>query len=200
MMTLKKRFLLLVLGVFLSAGAQAAELSAVESAEQSVNQLLARVQELRPLFDSDKEAYFQGIEDEISKFVDFREVARGVMAGYAQQASDAQIDAFAEKLKTTLTRFYGSTLVEYGGQQLTYLPSREPPADPENATNVRMQITSGNTRVELQYTMFLNDHDEWKLKNLFLGGINLRRQYYTQFAALMNRHNNDIDTVIESWQ
>lgn len=190
----------LILGAFLPLSTVATELSAVESAEQSVNALLAKVQELRPLFDTDKEAYFQGIEDQISTFVDFREVAIGVMADYSKQATEEQIVAFANKLKATLTRFYGSTLVEYGGQQLTYMPSAETPPDPENATNVRMQIVSGSTRIELQYTMFLNAEREWKLKNLFLGGINLRRQYFTQFAALMNRNGNDIDKVIESWQ
>ena len=200
MNTLKKGFLTLLLGVMLGGNVLAAELTAVESAEQSVNELLAKVQELRPLFDSDKDAYFRGIEEEISKFVDFREVARGVMASYAQQATPEQIDAFAEKLKTTLTRFYGSTLVEYGGQQLEYMPSNESASNPENNTNVRMRITSGNTRVELQYTMFLNADREWKVKNLFLGGINLRRQYNTQFAALMNRNGNDIDKVIARWQ
>jgi phospholipid transport system substrate-binding protein len=190
----------LVLSAVLPVASLAAELTAVESAESSVNQLLARVQELRPLFDADKDAYFAGIEEQISTFVDFREVALGVMAGYSEQAADEQIDAFADKLKSTLTRFYGSTLVEYGGQELTYLPSTQAPPDPENATNVRMQINSGNTRIELQYTMFLNADREWKLKNLYLGGINLRRQYYTQFAALMNRHNNDIDQVIANWK
>jgi len=190
----------LVLSVLLPVVSLAAEFTAVESAENSVNQLLARVQELRPLFDADKEAYFAGIEDQISTFVDFREVALGVMAGYSEQASDEQVNAFADKLKSTLTRFYGSTLVEYGGQELTYLPSAQTPPDPENATNVRMQINSGNTRIELQYTMFLNADREWKLKNLYLGGINLRRQYYTQFAALMNRHNNSIDQVIANWK
>ncbi len=190
----------LMLSALLPAGVLAAELTAVESAENSVNQLLARVQELRPLFDTDKEAYFAGIEEQISTFVDFREVAMGVMAGYSEQATEEQINAFAEKLKSTLTRFYGSTLVEYGGQELTYLPSTQVPPDPENATNVRMQITSGNTKIELQYTMFLNEDREWKLKNLYLGGINLRRQYYTQFAALMNRYNNEIDQVIENWK
>ena len=200
MKLLKKCLFTLVLAVLLPVTANAAELTAVESAEQSVNQLLAKVQELRPLFDTDRDAYFEGIAQQISTFVDFQEVAKGVMAGYAEQANEEQISAFADKLRTTLTRFYGSTLVEYGGQQLTYLPSTETPPDPENATNVRMQITSGSTRVELQYTMFLNADREWKLKNLFLGGINLRRQYYTQFAALMNRNNNDIDAVIQSWQ
>lgn len=182
------------------AMAQTTGLSAVEAAEQSVNQLLQKVQELRPYFDSDKDRYYAGVEEEVGKFVDFREVAVGVMARFSQQASEEQILAFGEKLRSTLTRFYGSALVEYGGQQLTFLPSDNAPADPSAGTNVRMQIVSEGARIELQYALFQNAEGEWKLRNIFVGGINLRRQYHTQFAALMARNNNDIDQVIAAWQ
>jgi phospholipid transport system substrate-binding protein len=183
-----------------AAVAQEPELSAVEAAEKSVNELLARVQELRPYFNTDNARYYAGIEEEVGKFVDFREVAIGVMARFSTQASDAQIDAFGEKLRATLTRFYGSALVEYGGQQLVFLPPRDNAAESDSSTNVRMQIVSDGARIELQYALFLNADREWKLRNLFVGGINLRRQYHTQFAALMTRHENNIDRVIEAWQ
>lgn len=182
------------------AMAQTEGLSAVEAAEQSVSQLLQKVQELRPYFDSDKDRYYAGVEEEVGKFVDFREVAVGVMARFSEQATEEQILAFGEKLRSTLTRFYGSALVEYGGQQLTFLPSDNAPADPSAGTNVRMQIVSEGARIELQYALFQNAEGEWKLRNIFVGGINLRRQYHTQFAALMARHNNDIDQVVTAWQ
>lgn len=182
------------------AMAQTAGLTAVEAAEQSVNQLLQRVQELRPYFNSERERYYAGVEEEVSKFVDFREVAVGVMARFSQQASEDQILAFGEKLRSTLTRFYGSALVEYGGQQLTFLPAGNESAEPGVGTTVRMQLENGGSRIELQYALFQNAEGEWKLRNIFVGGINLRRQYHTQFAALMTRHNNDIDQVIQAWQ
>jgi phospholipid transport system substrate-binding protein len=182
------------------AMAQTAGLTAVEAAEQSVNQLLQRVQELRPYFNSDKERYYAGVEEEVSKFVDFREVAVGVMARFSQQASEEQILDFGEKLRSTLTRFYGSALVEYGGQQLTFLPAGNEAAEPGAGTTVRMQLENNGSRIELQYALFQNADGEWKLRNIFVGGINLRRQYHTQFAALMARHNNDIDQVIQAWQ
>ncbi len=184
----------------LAVQAQPPAQSAVEAAEQSVTQLLSRVEELRPYFESDKDRYYAGIEEEVGNFVDFTQVATGVMARFSEDATDAQIEAFGEKLRATLTRFYGSALVEYGGQELNYMPPQNPPEDPTAPTNVRMQIVSDGTRIELQYAMFLNDNNEWKLRNLYVGGINLRRQYHTQFAALMARHNNDIDAVIEAWQ
>lgn len=196
-------FLTVLAGLLLSATAHAQSgngPSAVEAAEQSVTELLQRVRDLRPYFDSEPERYYEGIEEEVAKFVDFREVARGVMARYSQMATDAQLEAFGDKLRETLTRFYGSALVEYGGQELTYLPSDEAPEDPDAPTTVRMQVNASGSQIELRYALFKNDAGEWKLRNLYVGGINLRRQYYTQFAALMARHNNDIDQVIEAWQ
>lgn len=190
----------LILMSLTTAQAQAPALTAVEAAEQSVTQLLKRVEELRPYFESDKDRYYAGIEEEVGRFVDFTQVATGVMARFSEDATEAQIDAFGEKLRATLTRFYGSALVEYGGQELNYMPPRNPPEDPEAPTNVRMQIVSDGTRIELQYALFLNEDREWKLRNLYVGGINLRRQYHTQFAALMARHDNDIDAVIDAWQ
>ena len=178
----------------------AEELTALQSAEQSVNALLATVQEVKPYFATDRERYFAGIEESLMSFVDFDEVAIGVMARFAEQATPEQIARFGEKLRVTLTRFYGAALVGYDGQELVFLPAGEPSPDPEVNTNVRMQITANNSTVELQYTLFLNEAREWKLKNLFVGGINLRRQYFTQFTALMNRYGNDIDQVIDNWQ
>ena len=178
----------------------AEEMSAVDSARNSVNELLAKVEELKPYFESDRDRYFNGIQESLSSFVDFDEVATGVMARYAEQASAEQINRFGDKLKSTLTRFYGAALVGYDGQELVFLPAGRPAPDPEENTNVRMEITANNSKVELQYTLFLNEAREWKLKNLYLSGINLRRQYYTQFSALMNRYGNDIDQVIENWQ
>ena len=196
-----KRFLAIMMLVLAAPGLQAADdTSAVDSARESVNELLAKVQELKPYFDSDRERYFAGIEQSLSNFVDFDEVAVGVMARYSEQATREQINRFGEKLKNTLTRFYGAALVGYDGEELVFLPAGRPAPDPEKNTNVRMQISANNSTVELQYTLFLNEAREWKLKNLYLGGINLRRQYFTQFSALMNRYGNDIDQVIDNWQ
>lgn len=173
---------------------------AVDAARDAVTSLLARVSELRPYYDSDQARYFAGIEEEVAGFVDFEQVAIGVMARFSRQASEEQIQAFAGKLRSTLTRFYGSALVEYGDQEITYLPPDQPPEDPERGVNVRLRIEGDGQRLELQSAMFRNDSGNWMLRNLYVGGINLRRQYHTQFAALMSRHDGDIDAVIENWQ
>ena len=178
---------------------QAQELTAVETAEKGVNALLATVAEAKAYFLSDRDRYFQEIEKVLDTFVDFNAVAEVVMSRYASAASDSQKQRFAEILQSTLTRFYGASLVSYNGEELVFLPPRNPDSDPRADKVVGMELR-GDTTLRLQYQMFLNENDEWKLKNISLAGINLGRQYYTQFAALMSEHNNDIDAVLDNWQ
>ena len=178
---------------------QAQELSAVETAELGVETLLQTVSDSKDLFLSDREAYFNQIEGVLNTFVDFTAVAEVVMSRYASSATDEQKQRFADILQTTLTRFYGASLVSYNGEELVFLPPSNPNADPRADTIVGMEL-QGDSPLRLQYQMFLNENDEWTLKNLSLAGINLGRQYYTQFAALMSQHNDDIDLVLDNWR
>lgn len=196
---LKKLCAVLSIVTLLGSTVQAQEMSAVETAEVGVNTLLETVAESKDLFLSDREQYFQNVENVLNTFVDFNAVAEVVMSRYASNASEAQLNRFADILKTTLTRFYGASLVSYNGEELVFLPPSNPNADPRADTVVGMELR-GDTSLRLQYQMFLNDSEEWKLKNLSLAGINLGRQYYTQFANLMSQHNDDIDAVLDNWQ
>ena len=174
--------------------------TAVETAEIGVMNLLSTVQESRGLFLTDRDSYFGAIEEVLNSIVDFNAVAMVVMNRYAESASDAQKDRFADILRATLTRFYGASLVSYEGQELAFLPSNNADADPRADTIVRMELRGGDANLELQYQMFLNENEEWKLKNLSLVGINLGRQYFTQFSALMSQNDDDIDAVLDNWK
>ena len=66
----------------------------------------------------------------LDSFVDFGAVADVVMNRYADQASGAQKQRFAEILKSTLTRFYGASLINYDGEELAFLPPSNPSSDP----------------------------------------------------------------------
>ena len=187
----------------LSAAAQP-QLTAEEAVNQYITSLLGRINEIKPEYDSNREAYFADVEKALEGFVDFREVARGVMAKYGtgpNGATDAQLDRFAKVFKRSMVEFYGSALASYGGQSFEFVKNKQPPSDPENATNIRMLVKADDgSRFELQYTMFLNRDKVWKLKNLYVEGVNLRRQYYSRFDDLMSRNNYDIDKVIDVWQ
>ena len=196
---LKKTLAAIFFSGLLGSAAYSQEMTAVETAEFGVQTLLQTVVESKELFLSDRERYFSAIETVLSSFVDFEAVAGVVMSRYASAATDQQTERFAGILRTTLTRFYGASLVSYNGEELVFLPPSNPDADPRADTVVMMEL-QGDAALRLQYQMFLNANNEWKLKNLSLAGINLGRQYYTQFAALMAQNNDDIDAVLDNWK
>ena len=178
----------------------AQQFSATETAERGVEALLKTVQESKDYFLSDRERYFSAIEEVLDSFVDFDAVAEVVMNRYADGATVAQKQRFAAILRSTLTRFYGASLINYDGEELAFLPTDDPNSDSRADTIVGMELRGSDNNLRLQYQMFLNENNEWKLKNLSLAGINLGRQYFTQFSALMAQHDENIDLVLDNWQ
>ena len=182
----------------------AQNITAEEAVDQYISALLMTMEEIKPLYETDREAYFSGVENALAEFVDFREVARGVMAKYGQGpngASAEQLDRFAVVFRSSLVEFYGSALAEFGGVEYEFIKNTQESRNPERSSNVRMSILGDDgDRIEVQYTMFMNDDDIWKLRNLYVEGVNLRRQYYSRFDNLMNRNSFDIDRVIDLWQ
>ena len=81
------------------------------------------------------------------------------------------------------------------------MESRQQTGNPEQSSNVRMSLLDNDgDSIEVQYTMFLDDARIWKLRNLYVEGVNLRRQYYSRFDNLMTRNDFDIDKVIDLWE
>lgn len=181
----------------------AAEPTAEQAVEGYIRTLLQEMETIKPLYQSDRPAYFDAVEAALAEFVDFREVARGVMARYGtgpNGASEEQLLRFSDVFRESLVDFYGSALANYGGVDFEILPMDVVAEDPENNSNVRMSIKADDgSRFEVQYVMFLNPERVWKLKNLYVEGVNLRRQYYAQFDSLMTSNDFDIDKVIDNW-
>ena len=201
--------MVLTLCIFIGASfntllVSAQEISAEEAVDQYISSLLTRMETIRPLYESDQAAYFRAVEDVLASFVDFREVARDVMAKYGQGpngATEEQLNRFATVFRSSLVDFYGSALAEYGGVEYEFLENRSESSNPERSSNVRMSLLGDDgDRIEVQYTMFLNEDRIWKLRNMYVEGVNLRRQYYSRFDNLMNRNGFDIDKVIDLWE
>lgn len=181
---------------------QAQDLTAEQAVEQYISAFIGRINEIKPYYDGERERYYAEVEQALAAFVDFEMVARGVMGKYgggAKGATEDQQQRFAKVFIRSMVHFYGNAMASYGTEGFQILETR-PSSQPEKATNVRMRI-SGNdgSSFEVQYTMFVNENQVWKLRNLYLEGINLRRQYYSRFDDLMAGNDYDIDKVIAGW-
>ncbi len=184
-----------------SAPVLAQEPTAVDAARLAVDTLLRQVGETRQLYTTDSEAFYSGVEGVLDRFVDFDAVAAVVMNRYLDAATPEQQRRFGQILRGNLTRFYGAALLTYTDQPVSFRPSADPARDTPESTIVTMELASANGQpVLFQFQMFRNADNEWRLRNVSLAGVNLGRQYFTQFSALMNEHGNDIDTVLDNWQ
>jgi len=175
--------------------------TAVDTARLAVNTLLRQVGETRQLYATDSEAFYSGVEGVLDRFVDFDAVAAVVMNRYLDAATTEQQRRFGQILRGNLTRFYGAALLIYTDQAVSFRPPADPGRDTPENTIVTMELAGATGQpVLFQFQMFRNAGNEWKLRNVSLAGVNLGRQYFTQFSALMNEHGNDIDTVLKNWQ
>ena len=173
-------------------------LSAYESVEQSTEQLLARLQAVRPIYESDPERFFTEVQSTLEPYIDLEGFAKGVMAKYYKRATPAQRQAFQNKFRDSLIRTYATAIVNFEYKRLVVIPPDRPPARPHRET-IKVEIhTLSGTVYPLQYLMIEKD-GKWLLRNILVNGINMGLQFRSQFSGYMQQHNQDIDRVISQW-
>ena len=173
-------------------------LSAHDSVARSTGVMLARLKEVRPLYQSDPDSFFTEVELALAPHIDFEGFSKGVMGKHYRDATPAQRTQFQDKFKQGLIHTYATVLAEYDGQGLVV---KEPGAEPKNPARVPVQIelhtASGNV-FPIQYLM-IKKNDRWLLRNVIVNGVNLGLQFRSQFGGYMQQHNRDIDQVIAAW-
>ncbi|MEX2489054.1 MAG: ABC transporter substrate-binding protein [Pseudomonadales bacterium] len=179
-------------------GASAEPESAHKTVEKATSELVERLKEIRPLYEEDKDKFFQEVENAVSPLIDFEGFARGVMAKYYRRATDAQKEKFVETFKESLVETYGGTLAGFQGNKVEVEKPAHEDADSDRAS-VKLKIHGADGDVySVAYTMIRQD-GRWKLRNITVEGINIGLQFRSQFASYMREHGNDIDKVIENW-
>jgi len=195
---------LLVLVLFCWAGTVRAEEApgAPDEVVRSVaGDILGLIERYQEGFENDPDGYYRAVDETMAGFVDYRSIARAVMARYWNDASPEQQERFVEVFRRGLVRTYARALLEFEQQRVDVLPLREEHLRGDRAL-VRMEITGGNGRVyPLQYSMGRGDDGAWRVRNVIVDGVNLGLTYRNQFASAMQTGDarGDIDAVIRSW-
>lgn len=198
MRSLLKPVMFSVFALFAATGVQAEDApDPVESVESATKELLNKLDEVRPLYDSDKDKFFSEIEGALGPFIDFEGFARGVMAKYYRLASDEQKAEFAQTFQNQLIRTYSSALVEFENEKIEVLPLESPPENGRATARLEIHAEDG-TVYPVTYTLALVD-GKWKLRNIIVEGINIGLQFRSQFSNYMQQYRNNIDAVIENW-
>ncbi|SCY41901.1 phospholipid transport system substrate-binding protein [Pseudomonas flexibilis] len=186
--------LTLLLGLPLLASAAP---TAQQVVEQSVERMLGDLKANKERYRTDREAFYQALNEILGPVVDVRGISRSIMTvKYSRQASEAQMLRFEDNFKRSLMQFYGNALLEYDNQGIRILPGRQ--TEPDRAS-VGMEVIGQNGVVyPLSYTM-VKQGDTWLLRNVIINGINVGKLFRDQFAEAMQRNGNDLDKTIDGW-
>lgn len=187
----------IILSLLMVAGAGAQQQSAYDAVKEATNQLLSKLKEIQPLYETDKEKFFDEVEKSLTPFIDFDGFARGVMAKYYRRASDEQKKRFAQAFKSSLIRTYADALVGFDNQRVEILePDSRDAGDDKQTVKVKIYGRDGQV-YPVDYSMVYKN-GKWKLRNIVVNGINIGLQYRSQFSAYMQKYDN-MDQVIENW-
>ena len=164
----------------------------------ATDELLGLINVHRAGYRSDPEPYFAAVDESMAQFVDYRGIARAVMAGHWSSASEEQRDRFVRTFRHGLVRSYARAMLEFDHREIEVLPVAEEHVRGDRAM-VRMRVTAANGRTyPLNYSMAKLDGEAWKVRNVVVNGVNLGQTYRSQFASAM-RSAGGMDAVIENW-
>ena len=138
------------------------------------------------------------MEQELGPVVDFNRIARKVMGKFSRRASEDQLQKFNEVFKRTLVKTYSKGLDELDKLAGTEVGEAVFDNKRKRAKVPSVIILKDGTRYQVQYSMFLNKQQQWKVENIIVEGVNIGLVFRNQFAHYMETH-NDIDLAIENW-
>lgn len=197
------RFLSVVTIWWMAAAAMAVATpnqAAYDVVESTTDQLLQRIVEKREVYLEDNQLFFTEVQDLLDPVIDFKRIARRVMAKYYKKATVDQREKFEQVFKQSLLKIYAKGLLEFDNQEVVVLaPSSKRKVNPKKQkVDIEVLSEAGN-KYPISYSMYLDKGNAWKMENVIVNGINIGLTYRNQFARLMKVNKNDIDLVITDW-
>lgn len=182
----------IVFGVFsttVRAGVEPQEL-----VRQTSEQMLHALQQEGTTLAQDPQRLYMLVDSVLLQHMDFERMSRLALGKYWKLASVDQQAQFVAQFRRLLVRTYATALVNYSGQQITFLPSRGDEHD--NEVTVRTEIAQpAGQPVQINYSLYLRN-DEWKAYDVQIGSISLIANYRATFAAEVR--GGGLDALIQS--
>lgn len=148
--------------------------------------VLAEVIANRESLDQDPASVYELVSEHVVPYFNFNSMTRSAMGRYWRRASNEQKEALIEEFRQLLVRTYGVALLNYSGEEITYLPLRASD-NPDRATvQTRISETGGGPEIPVDYRMRRTDGN-WKVHDVVIDGISLVSNYRTSFASQIRR-------------
>jgi phospholipid transport system substrate-binding protein len=174
--------------------------AAYDVVQVATDNLVEQITGKRLEYVENNELFFADVDGMLSAVIDFKRIARRVMAKHYKKAEPEQQLAFEGVFKRSLLKVYAKALLEYDNEKIIILP----PSSSKKVNPKRQRVdieffSSGGQKFPISYSMYLNKQGEWKMENVVVNGVNIGLTYRNQFARLMKVNGNDVDLVVSGW-
>lgn len=153
-----------------------------QTSDQMLSELMVRKQELQ----TSPGKIYDLVEHIVLPRFDFERMSQLVLGKYWPRAKDGEKEAFVKAFRQLLVRTYATALLNYSGQEIVYLPSRQIGDSTEVTVNTQVQA-SGALPIPIDYRLYL-DGEEWKVFDVSIDGISLVSNYRSSFASQIRRY------------
>jgi phospholipid transport system substrate-binding protein len=128
---------------------------------------------------NDKQHVYSLVEQKVLPHFDFRKMSQWVLGKNWKQGSAEEQERFVSEFQKLLVRTYSTALMEYSGEQVTYLPTQ---ADGEGKIAVvkTQVVRSGGPTIPIDYRLYPAG-DDWKVFDVAVDGVSLVANYRTSF-------------------
>jgi phospholipid transport system substrate-binding protein len=186
-----KRFLAtLCLSFLLVAGAAQAQVQEPgELIKQTTEQVLNALEQNQDRIKQDPQAVLPLVRDIVLPHFDFELMSRLVLARNWREASPEQQKRFVDEFRQLLIRTYGTSLSQYSGQKVEFLPVQKDP-DPKRVTVPTLIRRAEGPAIPINYQLRLTN-DGWKVFDVVIESVSLIQNYRTSFQSEVQRYGID---------
>jgi phospholipid transport system substrate-binding protein len=181
--------LLSVTLIALSAAGRAAD-GPDELIKSAVNDLLVAYEAEKNRIEEDPRHLRAIIEEHILPHIDFELMSKLVLGKHRRRATKEQLAEFTDGFRELLIRTYTTTLSEYSGQTVRFLPFH-PGEDPERASVDTEIVARSGPPIPVSYRLRRKDGDGWMVYDFSIDGLSLVGNYRSAFSSEISRSGLD---------
>lgn len=174
-----KKILLMILSLIMSVSIFAGEAPHlfVKKTADEIFEILKTDKDLKA---GNKEKAYKITEEKILPYFDFERISKLVLGKAYPAATKEEQEAFKKEFRTMLVKTYGSALLKFKDQTLSYKPTRFEPTDEEVLVKTEI-LQPGAPPLPIDY-MLEKDGNSWKVFDIIIEGVSLVTNYRGQFG------------------
>ena len=177
----------LLIGWILVTGGVASAGAPTDALKQSVDEVLAVLEDPTLKEPGKKEERRKKLEAVIGKRFNFQEMAkRTVGSEWAKRTQEERKD-FVDSFRTLLSNSYLGRIENYSGEKIHYLKEL---TDGDHA-EIRTEIDTGKSQVPIDYKME-NGGGEWRVYDVVVEGTGLVSNYREQFKRILRKESFEV--------